>query len=105
MAVDGIIFEKASDYIESCSTLDARIAAIDAIISKLLVTASKAAESGHMDEYWFDDGHVKIRTKYRDVAHVEASIASFQRLRDLYANRKNGRIVRLMDSSNFTGRC
>lgn len=102
---DGVIFEKASDYIESCTTLDARIAAIDLIIAQLLVAAAKAAESGHLDEYWFDDGHVKIRSKYRNVTEMEKSIMGFQRLRIMYANQKNGRMVRLMDSSNFLGRC
>jgi hypothetical protein len=102
---DGIIFEKASDYIESCTTLTAKIAAIDAILSQLLTTAATAAETGHIDEYWFDDGHVKIRSKYRNVAEVERSIMSFQRLRDLYANRKTGRLTTLKDASNFTGRC
>lgn len=99
-----VIFETVTDYIESCQTQEQRIAALDAVIDKLILTATKAAESGHIDEYWFDDGHVKIRNKYRNVSQVEQAIMAFQRLRDLYANRKNGRMVRLMDSSNFTGR-
>jgi hypothetical protein len=99
-----IIFESASDYLESCKTQTERITALDAIIDKLLITASRAAESGELDEYWWDDGHIKIRSKYRNVKEVESAIASFQRLRDLYANRRAGRMTRLMDSSNFTGR-
>jgi hypothetical protein len=98
-----VIFESATSYIESQTTLDARIAAIDVIIARLLTTAASAAETGHIDEYWFDDGHVKIRSKYRNVAQVENSIAAFQRLRDLYTNKKVGRVFRLKDSSNFTG--
>lgn len=98
-----VIFEKASDYIESCTTINAKIAAIDAIILQLLNTAAKSAESGHMDEYWFDDGHVKIRSKYRNVTQVESSITGFQRLRNMYVNMKAGRVIRLMDSKNFNG--
>lgn len=103
--MEGVIFEKASDYIESCTTLTERIAAIDAIIAQLLTSSVKAAEQGHIDEYWFDDGHVKIRNKYRNVRDMEQSITSFQRLRDLYTNKKMGRITRLMDESNFHGPC
>ncbi len=103
--IAGTIFEKASDYIGSCATLDAKIAAIDAIILALLESSAKAAESGHMDEYWFDDGHVKIRSKYRNVREMESSITSFERLKQLYINQRNGRVLRLKDSSNFLGRC
>ncbi len=100
-----IIFESASAYIESCTTLEARITAIDAIIDQLFTASAKAAESGHLDEYWFDDGHIKIRSKYRSVTEMTNSIAGFQRLRDMYANRKGGRMMRLKDVSNFTDRC
>lgn len=99
-----MIFESASLYLESCTTAAARITALDAIIERLLVVAATAAETGHIDEYWFDDGHIKIRSKYRSVQDVEKSIMSFQRLRDMYANRKTGRVTRLIDSSNFNGR-
>ncbi len=99
-----VIFEKASDYIESCQSIAAKIAAIDAIISKLFITAAQAAETGNIDEYWFDDGHIKIRSKYRNVQDVEKSIEAFQRLRVMYVNQTTGRMTRLMDSSNFNGR-
>jgi inhibitor of KinA sporulation pathway (predicted exonuclease) len=101
---DGVIFESVADYLGSCKTLDARIAALNALIDKMLITSVAAAESGHLEEYWFDDGHVKIRSKYRNVAQMEAAITGFQRLLDLYTNRKTGRHTRLMDQSNFTGR-
>lgn len=102
--MNGVIFETTSAYLESCSTQTSRIAALDAIIERLLIVAATAAESGHIDEYWFDDGHIKIRNKYRSVADVEKSITSFQRLRDLYANRRGGRVTRLVDYKNFTNR-
>lgn len=100
-----IIYEQASDYIQSCTSLKAKIAAIDAIIEKLMIAAAQAAESGYIDEYWFDDGHIKIRNKFRDVAHVEKSIMAFQRLRNMYAQDNGGRMVQLRDKSNFLGRC
>lgn len=100
-----VIFESAAAYLETCTSIDAKIAAIDVIISKLLTSAATAAESGHLDEYWFDDGHVKIRSKYRNVTEMSRSITGFQQLRTMYVNQKTGRIVRLKDVSNFIGRC
>jgi len=103
--MEGVIFEKATDYIQSCKTLAAKIAAIDAIIEKLLISISSGAESGHLDEYWFDDGHVKIRNKYRSVQQMSESLKAFETMRNYYANNKNGRILRLKDHSNFYGSC
>jgi hypothetical protein len=98
-----VIFEKASDYIQSCSTITAKIAAIDAVIDKLMIAAVKAADGANVEEYWFDDGHVKIRNKYRTVASITESIKQFEQLRTMYAQRKTGGVFRLIDQSNFHG--
>jgi hypothetical protein len=103
--MEGVIFEKASDYIATCKTTSERIAVIDSIIDALLLSSVKAAESGYIDEYWFDDGHVKIRNKYRNVTDMERSLTSFQRLRTMYAEEKRGRMTRLIDESNLKGPC
>lgn len=100
-----IVFESASAYIESCTTISARIAAIDALIDKLLIASVAGAESSHLDEYWYDDGHIKIRNKYRNVSDMKGSITALQQMREHYAQRASGRMVRLMDAKNFTGRC
>lgn len=103
--MDGVIFEKATDYLESCTSLSAKIAALDLIIDKMILSIGKAAESGHLEEYWFDDGHVKIRNKYRNVTQMSDSLTAFQRMRNYYANNKAGRVTRLKDVSNFLGSC
>jgi hypothetical protein len=103
-----IIFSSAAVYIESCTTLKARLTAIDSIIDKLIIAAAKAADTGQIDEYWFDDGHVKIRGVYRSATQIEQSIRDYSRLRDTLiaqdANRKLGRVSRLVDYKNFFGR-
>ena len=96
-----VIFEKASEYIQSCSTIDAKITAIDAVIDALMAAALRSAETGQFDEYWYDDGHIKIRNKYRTVANIQQSIRDFEQLRNMYAQRRTGRITRLKDGSNF----
>lgn len=96
-------FQKASEFIDSCSSLNEKIAAIDAIISQLLIAAANGAESGHLNEYWLNDGQVQIRCKYTSMSQIERSILSFERLRNLYVNRKAGRVFRLVDAANFNG--
>lgn len=98
-----VTFQKASDYVLSCSGNNAKIAAIDAIIDQLLVAALTAAESGHLKEYWLNDGQVQIRCNYSTPESIERSILSFRRLRNMYINDRNGRVVRLVDASNLNG--
>ena len=96
-----IIFSSIADYLGTCQSNDAKIIAIDAIIDSMLTAAATAAESGHLDEYQYDDGHVKIRTKYRSVSQIVTAINSFNQLKQLYINRKTGRMIKLMDDKNF----
>ena len=96
-------FEKATDYIASCTTTTARIAAVEAIITQLLVSAATLAESGHIDEYWLNDGQVQIRCKYRSMVDLERSVLAFRRLAIMFRNDKTGRVTRLVDASNFNG--
>lgn len=97
-----VVFESIAAYLGTCSGLNAKIAALDVIIDKILVSAAAAAESGHLDEYWWDDGHVKIRTKYRNMTDITKSILMYEQLRQMYINRKTGRITRLMDHKSFS---
>lgn len=98
-----VIFVSISEYFSSCKSDKAKLAAINTIIDKVLVSAALAAEKSDIDEYWWDDGHVKIRTKYRNTTEVAKAIQSWESIRQIYINRLVGRGVRLMDSSNFNG--
>lgn len=99
-----ITYSSASIYIESQTSLNSKITAIDAIISALLTTAATAASNEHITEYQLDDGQVKIRTSYRGAQAVFASIKAFEELKQFYVNKKTGRVVRLVDSKNFKHR-
>lgn len=96
-------YNSAEIYISSKTSLKAKIAAIDAVITALETTALKAAATGNVEEYQLDDGQVKIKTLYRNVNEVANSIEAFMRIRQIYVNRVNGRMVRLVDSKNFKG--
>lgn len=98
-----VTYISVSDYIATCKTNQDRITALDAVIDQLMIASLKAAESGHMDEYWFDDGHVKIRSKYRSPQDVLNTIAACERMKQIYQNRKDGRMTQLIDKGSFDG--
>lgn len=94
-------YDSADIYIDSRTTINAKIAAIDEIISALETTAAKAASNDNIEEYNLDDGQVKIKTIYRGASSVFKAINDFIRLREYYINKRNGRVFRLVDSKNF----
>lgn len=98
-----VVYKSASEYIGSKKTNSERIAAIDAIIDALLLTAAKAAEDDNINEYWLNDGQTQIKTIYKGAHAIQRSIAEFERLKQMYMNRNAGRMTRLMDTKNFTG--
>lgn len=77
--------------------------AVDAIIDALLLQAADTAGTSNYSEYYLDDGQTRISTKYRSVMDVQAGIFAFERLRQMYLNRLNGRMIRLVDGKNFRG--
>lgn len=96
-----VTFDSASIYIDSATSNKAKVVAIDAIIDGLLSTAAKAATDENITEYMLNDGQTIIKSVYRGSEAIYASIAAFERLKQMYMNRINGRMVRLVDSKNF----
>lgn len=96
-----IICKSEREFVESCTTLEARIAAIDAIIEAMLLTATTAAGNENISEYWLNDGQTQIKTVYRSSAMLMSAVTAWQRMRNYYANQKGGRVTRFMDAKNF----
>lgn len=99
-----IIFNSAAIYIDSKTTLKDKIAAMDAVILALQSTALRAAANEDIQEYWLDDGQTKIKTYYKSVEAIMRSIKAFETLKEMYVNKLNGRVVRLVDGKNFIRR-
>ena len=95
------IYLSSAIYIQSQTTMVAKLDAIDAIINALMLSAATAATKDGIEEYWLNDGQTQIKEKYRSTEAIMKSIEAFERLRQMYLNRLNGRMVRLMDSKNF----
>jgi hypothetical protein len=96
-----MIFDSADIYIDSACSLKDKIKRMDQVIAALETTALRAASGSDISEYSLNDGQVQIRTVYRSVDDIMASIAAFERMRTYYKNKLNGRSFRLMDGKNF----
>jgi hypothetical protein len=92
-----------ADYVRNCTTLTAKITAIDTIIEALMDTALEAAANGGIEEYSLDNGQTKIRTKYRTAEDVLKSIKSWESLRNFYQYKITGRVTRLSHLDRIKG--
>lgn len=99
-------YSSGAVYVNSCTGLQARIAACDAIIDALFTTGMATAENGDLTEYYLDSGQTKVTAKYRNPAEVLAAIQLYEGMRNTYITRLNGRQVRQLPEQNFRhGRC
>lgn len=96
-----MIYDSATIYIDSATTLRAKIVRIDAIIDALITTALRSAASDEISEYMLNDGQTTIKTVYKGTEAIEKSIKAFTSIRQIYINQLNGRMFRLVDSKNF----
>lgn len=94
-------FDTAALYIDSVTDMEAKVAAIDLIIASLLTLAASSASKDDVKEYMLDDGQTKIRTEFRGMSSIMDAITNFEKLRQMYLNRLNGRIYRLVDSKSI----
>lgn len=98
-------FDSADKYIRSTDDIRTKIARLDQVISALLDMSLTAAATGNFSEYSLDDGQTKIKTVYRSMDEVVASIKSFEGLKSIYVAQYNnssmGRARRLVDRKNF----
>ena len=94
-------YDSAAIYIQSSNDLCDKIAKIDAIIAALETTALSSAANDNIEEYWLDDGQSKIKTKYKGTDEIFKSIISFEKMRQIYVNRLNGFVVRMVDSRSL----
>lgn len=87
-------------YLESKTTLKARVEAIDLLIDKMILktTESVDTDKASVSEYWLDDGQMKVKTAYRSLEDIFASIATLERTKQIYLNRLNGRGFVLRDA-------
>ena len=80
-------------YIQTAATLLEKIARYDAIILALQAQALIAAGDSNIEEYSIDDGQVKIKTAYRDMASIADAILKFIQLRGRDLSKLQGQTM------------
>lgn len=98
-----IYYDSAAIYVDSATSLCDKIDRIDTVIDALLTNALIAAEKDNIEEYSLNDGQTIIRTKYRGAESVQKSIIGFMKIKQIYVNRLNGRVTRLVDGKSING--
>jgi len=99
-----IYYDSCGIYVQSKTTLLDKIAAIDAIIDMLESTALTMAGNDNIQEYSLNDGQTIIKTIYKGSVGIASAIDDFERIRQRYVNRLNGRMHRAVDGKNFIRR-
>lgn len=99
-----VVYESAAKYLESCATLQQKIAAVDAVILALYTALANSATTANLQEYSLNDGQVIIKSILSNPKQIESIIYAMERMRIMYSNRLTGRVTRLVDTKNFMGR-
>ncbi len=98
-------FDTCGLYIQSATTLRAKITAIDAVIDALELQAADSVLTQNISEYQLNDGQTIIKQTYRGAKGIADAINSFEAIKQRYVNRLNGRVFRAVDSKNFPHGC
>lgn len=91
------------DYLNHKTTLKAKIQAIEDLTAKMFEASLEGAlglNSG-IQEYSMDDGQIKVKTVYRSVDQILASIKTLEALKQMYLNQLNGRVTNLINAKVF----
>jgi hypothetical protein len=103
--MDNVIYTNIPAYLESCTTLKARIAALDAILNGMELALLKATTTGHFEEYKLDTGQTKNEIRYSTLGSLQDAYRNMLTTQQmLYArfNRNNSSgVIRLVDGKNF----
>lgn len=88
-----------SQYVETKTTLQAKIAAYDKMIEEMEKSILLGIESGYLVQYEVDDSFMKVRSQFRSVGDMTKALAGLEMLRQRYINRLNGRCTVLRGGS------
>ena len=88
-------FSSAFAYIETAADIEAKIEKINQIQTALEDAALNSASRNGIEEYMLDDGQVKIKTIYRSVDEIVASIEGFEKIKQRLINRVQGHVMQL----------
>lgn len=89
------------EYVESATSVKARIAAIDVLIDAMILNMADAVDNSGTASFRLDDGQMNINTEFRTVEDVQKGVKSLESMKQMYINRINGRTVVFRGRSNY----
>jgi hypothetical protein len=98
-----IYVDSALNGLTRRAQLKLKVIRIEAIQDALLSYALTAASKGS-NEYQLNDGQTIIKMVYRTPEQISKAYEAFEKIKNEIVNQLNGRMVRLSDGRNFTGR-
>lgn len=99
-----VIYLSLDANFESCNSIKAKIAKIDAIINELLNTALKSVTTGNHLEYSIDTGQSIQKVTYRSPLEITKVIQAYREIRQQYVNEILGNEFQQVDGKNLRGR-
>ncbi len=103
--MSNIIFTNIPAILESCGSLEARVAMLDTILNGMETVILKATTTGQFELYRLDTGQTKNEVQYRSINELQLAYASILKIQQMLLTRINanrqGRVIRLVDGKNF----
>jgi len=100
-----IVYTNIPAIIESCTTLEARIAMLDTILNGMEAAILKATTTGQFQSYKIDTGQTKNEIMYRSLAELQKAYRDMLLTQQMLYTRLNanrqGRVFRNVDGKNF----
>jgi len=91
------------EFIQGKSTAIDRLAAVEICIDNaiLLLASVTSSPTANISEYQLDDSMVKLKTTYRSIADIQASISALEKMANIYRNQIRGRQMVCKDIRTF----
>lgn len=86
---------------ESCTSIQSKIAKIDALIDQLFIASTKIANTSNHASYKIDDGQTVQEIVYTSAAAIMKSIKAYENMRQFYVNKIIGNAYRNIGSKNL----
>lgn len=101
-----VYYSSIREYIQSKTTLDAKIAVCQQIIDNMQMLILEFSINGNAGtgEYDLDNGQTKVKGTYRSVEDLARSVQAVETMMWRWINQRNGRMTRLSDQANFRSR-
>jgi hypothetical protein len=96
-----VIFNSASLYIASKTTLNQKIQAVEALIDALDDVQLDAVTNENKSMYILDDGQTKVQVNYRGGKAMEEYRFLLEQRLQRYINKLNGRSFRAIDGHSI----